>query len=69
MVSVSVPIWLSLISTEFAAPRSMPFWSSLALVTKLSSPTSWTRSPSILVKSTQPSQSSSAMPSSIETIG
>ena len=39
------------------------------LVTKRSSPTSWTASPRRSVSSFQPSQSSSSMPSSIETIG
>ena len=39
------------------------------LVTKRSSPTSWTLSPSLSVSSFQPSQSSSARPSSIETMG
>ena len=38
-------------------------------VTKRSSPTSWIRSPSFSVVAFQPSQSSSALPSSIETIG
>jgi enolase len=38
-------------------------------VTNTSSPTSWTRSPSRSVRSLQPSQSSSSMPSSIERTG
>ena len=39
------------------------------LVTKMSSPTNWILLPSVSVRSFQPSQSSSAQPSSMETIG
>jgi hypothetical protein len=46
-----------------AAPQPLVF------VTNRSSPTSWTRSPMRSVSAFQPSQSSSSMPSSIETIG
>ena len=41
----------------------------VGLVTKMSSPTSWTLAPRRLVSSAQPAQSSSARPSSRETIG
>ena len=68
-VSLNVPIWFSLMSTELATPRSMPFCSSVELVTKLSSPTSWIFAPSRVVRASQPSQSCSAIPSSSETIG
>ena len=40
-VSVSVPIWLSLISTALAASSRMPRAMRSTLVTKRSSPTSW----------------------------
>ena len=43
IVSVSVPIWLSLISTALAARSSMPRAIRSGLVTSRSSPTSWTR--------------------------
>ena len=68
-VSVSVPIWLTLTSIELAAPFSMPSARRTGLVTKRSSPTSWTLSPIMSVRAFQPSQSSSLMPSSIEMIG
>ena len=68
-VSESVPIWLTLTRIAFATPRSMPSRSRTGLVAKRSSPTSWTRSPSRSVSRRQPSQSSSAIPSSIDTIG
>ena len=42
-VSVSVPIWLSLIRIELPMPASMPRRRIAGLVTKTSSPTSWTR--------------------------
>ena len=47
----------------------MPRRSRSGLVTKMSSPTIWIFAPSASVSSFQPSQSSSAQPSSIETIG
>ncbi len=50
-------------------PSSMPRWSRFVLVTKMSSPTNWILSPSLSVISFQPSQSSSAKPSSIEQMG
>ena len=46
IVSVSVPIWLSLMRTEFAARSSIPRAMNSGFVTSRSSPTSWTRSPS-----------------------
>ena len=39
-VSLNVPIWLILISTEFATPLAMPSLMILVLVTNKSSPTS-----------------------------
>src|SRR5262249_22740998 len=46
-----------------------PSFKARGVVTKRSSPTSWTRAPSDLVSALQPDQSSSAIPSSIDTIG
>ena len=68
-VSVSVPIWLSLMRIAFATPPSMPRFRRSTFVTKTSSPTSCTLSPRRLVSAFQPSQSSSAQPSSIEMSG
>ena len=68
-VSESVPIWFGLIRMAFATPCSMPRWSRVWLVTKISSPTSWTRAPNLAVSAAHPCQSSSAMPSSSDTIG
>ena len=53
----------------FATPAAMPCSSRSALVTKTSSPTTWTVSPTEEVWATHPSRSCSAMPSSMETIG
>ncbi len=47
----------------------MPFLRNSVLVTKRSSPTSWTRAPISSVISFQPSQSFSPIPSSMEMIG
>ncbi len=69
IVSVSVPIWFSLMRMLLATPSSMPRWNRLVLVTNTSSPTNWILSPSRSVINFQPSQSSSAKPSSIEQIG
>ena len=68
-VSVSVPIWLTLMRIELPTPASMPRFRRSTLVTKRSSPTSWTVSPISSVSAFQPSQSSSSMPSSIDRIG
>ena len=68
-VSLSVPIWLTLIRIAFAVPRSIPSWSRIGFVTNRSSPTSWVLDPIRLVPVAQPSQSSSENGSSIETIG
>ena len=54
---------------ELATPFLMPSASRFTLVTKRSSPTSWHFPVDRSVRSFQPSKSSSAMPSSIETIG
>ena len=69
IVSVSVPIWLSLMSTEFAADASIARAIRSVLVTSRSSPTSWMVLPRRSVRCCQPDQSSSARPSSIDTIG
>ena len=68
-VSVSEPIWLTLMRIALAAPSSMPFLRRFVFVTKRSSPTSWHLPPIAFVRATQPSQSPSAMPSSMESIG
>ena len=60
-VSVRVPIWLTFTRMALATPPAMPRSSRSTFVTKMSSPTSWTRPPSALVCATQPSQSSSAI--------
>ena len=65
-VSVSVPIWLTFTRIELPTPSSMPRRRRSGFVTKRSSPTSWTESPSSRVSCVQPSQSSSAAPSSID---
>jgi hypothetical protein len=54
---------------EFATPSAIPRLRSLGLVTKISSPTIWSLFPSREVRRAQPSQSSSARPSSMETRG
>ena len=69
IVSVSVPIWFSLIKIELATPLSIPFCNLSVLVTNKSSPTSWIFLPKAWVSLPQFSQSSSARPSSIERIG
>ncbi|EXI73874.1 MAG: hypothetical protein AW07_02010 [Candidatus Accumulibacter sp. SK-11] len=64
-----MPIWLILIRIELPIPCLIPSLKMRVLVTKTSSPTICTPLPRRLVSSFQPSQSPSAMPSSIETIG
>src|SRR5690554_7187060 len=64
-VSVSVPIWFTLIRIELAASNSIPFFRYSTLVTKRSSPTNWHLSPMVLFNNTQPSQSPSSQPSSM----
>ena len=68
-VSVRVPIWFGLIRMELATFFWMPSARMAVLVTNRSSPTSWMREPSFFVSTAQPSQSPSAMPSSIVTTG
>src|SRR3569832_1831948 len=68
-VSVRVPIWLILIRIELAIFFWMPSRRIFVLVTNKSSPTNWMRFPSAPVSVAQPSQSFSAMPSSIDRIG
>src|SRR3989442_4009784 len=67
--SVSVPIWFTLTRMEFATPSSIPRWRRSTFVTNRSSPTSCSRSPSFWVIDFQAPHSSSARPSSIDTIG
>src|ERR1700704_3156480 len=74
MVSVTLPIWFNLMRMALAMPSLMPRERRAVLVTKRSSPTSWIfllddLLPILSVRDFQPPQSSSAMPSSIETIG
>src|SRR6266481_637575 len=74
IVSVTLPIWFSLIKIALAIPSLMPRESRSVLVTKRSSPTSWIfffedLVPMLCVRDFQPAQSSSAMPSSMETMG
>ena len=68
-VSVRVPIWFTLIRMLLPAARAMPSARRFVFVTNRSSPTSCTLPPSSFVSFCQPSQSSSARPSSIERIG
>src|SRR5215469_9108656 len=74
MVSVTLPIWLSLMRMALAMPSLMPRDRRSVLVTNRSSPTSWIfffedLLPTLCVSAFQPAQSSSAMPSSRDTIG
>src|SRR5260370_1523151 len=68
-VSLTEPIWFTLIRIEFPTCSSIPRFKRSVLVTNKSSPTSWILSPSSSVSARQPCQSSSAKPSSMETIG
>src|SRR6266480_4551328 len=74
MVSVTLPIWFSLMRMALAMPSLMPRERRAVLVTKRSSPTSWIfflddLLPMPCVRDFQPAQSSSAMPSSVEAVG
>src|SRR5882762_3351525 len=74
MVSVTLPIWFSLMRMALAMPSLTPRERRAVLVTKRSSPTSWILFlddllPMLCVRDFQPAQSSSAMPSSMETMG
>src|SRR5947208_3170242 len=74
IVSVTLPIWFSLIRIAFAMPSMIPRASRSVFVTKRSSPTSWIfffddLLPMLCVRDFHPAQSSSAMPSSMDTIG
>jgi len=69
MVSLTVPIWLSLMSTVLVDFSLIPRATNFVLVTYRSSPTIWTLLPSAAVWARKPSQSFSARPSSIETMG
>ena len=68
-VSLTVPIWFSFMSAELPTLRVMASRMMDGLVTKISSPTNWTRSPSRAVNFSQPSQSFSPRPSSMDQIG
>src|SRR5947207_8953247 len=69
IVSVTVPIWFTFTSNALAIPLSIPCCNLVTLVTNRSSPTNWHLSPTVLVRNFHPSQSSSAIPSSMEAIG
>src|SRR5271165_637832 len=69
MVSLTVPIWLSLMSTAFVDCSAMPRRIKAVLVTYRSSPTIWILFPRRAVCRRKPAQSVSAKPSSSETIG
>src|SRR6266849_3119376 len=74
IVSVTLPIWFSLIRIALAMPSLIPRDNRSVLVTNRSSPTSWIfffdpLLPTLCVGCFHPAQSSSAMPSSIDTIG
>ncbi len=66
---MSEPIWFTLTRIAFAASSRNPRSSRSGFVTKMSSPTTCAEPPRRSVKAVQPSQSSSASGSSIETIG
>src|ERR1039457_2292123 len=57
-VSVSVPIWFTLMRMELAMPSSIPRWKIAGLVTKISSATSWISFPSRSVSSFKKSDKS-----------
>jgi hypothetical protein len=67
-VSVRVPIWFSLMRIELAMPLSMPARGARVGDEEVVAD-ELHLAPSLSVSSFQPSQSSSARPSSIETIG
>ena len=69
IVSVSVPIWFSLIKMLLQLRSRIARRKNVTLVTSRSSPTNCTRSPSRSVSRRQPFQSSSASPSSMLTMG
>ena len=69
IVSVSVPIWLSLMSTAFAACSSIARAMNARVRHEQVVADELDPSPSRAVSSRQPAQSSSARPSSSETIG
>src|ERR1035437_1808269 len=68
-VSVTVPIWFSLIRAALPMPSAMAVVMMAGLVQKLSSPTSCTCPPSRAVSSFQPLRSDSPRPSSMLQIG
>src|SRR6185503_4397703 len=69
IVSVTVPIWLTFTSSAFPIPLSIPCCNLVTFVTKRSSPTNWHLLPIVLVSNFHPSQSSSAIPSSMDAMG
>src|SRR6185312_15446090 len=68
-VSLSVPIWFTFTRRPLAVLSLIPRSRRVVLVTNRSSPTSCTLLPSASVSFFQPFQSSSAIPSSMLTIG
>src|SRR5262245_19492487 len=69
IVSVTVPIWFTLTNNALPIRLSIPCCSLVTFVTKRSSPTNWHLLPTVSVNIFQPSQSSSAIPSSMDAIG
>ena len=68
-VSVTVPIWFSLISAALPMPRLMAVVMMAGFVQKMSSPTSSVVWPRRAVSAIHPSSSSSPSPSSMECTG
>ena len=68
-VSLTVPIWFSLIKIAFMDFSSIARCNRFGLVTVKSSPTNWTFSPRAAYNNFQPTQSFSSNPSSIDMIG
>ena len=69
IVSVTVPIWFSLIKIALPQPSAMPRAKRAVFVTNKSSPTRRSLPPSAAVIRCQPDQSSSSKPSSKDTMG
>ena len=68
-VSVTVPIWFTLMSEALPTLRAIASVMIAGFVHKISSPTSSTLSPRRAVRRSQPSQSDSAKPSSSSQTG
>ena len=69
LAPVTVPAWFGLTRSALQAPSRAACSTRRALVTRQSSPTTCTRSPTAAVKRRMPRTSSSASGSSMETIG